>query len=154
MLLRVVAVTLDLSSWQHSKRCTCTNIEVAAECTCVSIKVAVDALSLLCCLFFQLLHVNMSLISSLCIDMNLMQWWEMVQGTAVNDPEKQMTRTPDDKEPLAALAFKIMADQFQVCRQSTYSYASSISHSLIATHLCVKSFSCILSLWCLSLWCL
>ncbi len=26
-----------------------------------------------------------------------------------------MTRKPDDKEPLAGLAFKIMADQFQVC---------------------------------------
>ena len=38
-----------------------------------------------------------------------------VQGTAVDDPEQQMTRKPDDKEPLAGLAFKIMADQFQVC---------------------------------------
>ena len=38
-----------------------------------------------------------------------------MQGTAVDDPEQQMTRKPDDKEPLAGLAFKIMADQFQVC---------------------------------------
>jgi len=38
----------------------------------------------------------------------------VVQGTAVDDPEQQMTRKPDDKEPLAGLAFKIMADQFQV----------------------------------------
>ena len=37
-----------------------------------------------------------------------------MQGTAVDDPEKAMTRKPDDKEPLAGLAFKIMADQFQV----------------------------------------
>lgn len=36
------------------------------------------------------------------------------QGTAVDDPEQQMTRKPDDNEPLAGLAFKIMADQFQV----------------------------------------
>ena len=41
-----------------------------------------------------------------------------VQGTAVDDPEQQMTRKPDDKEPLAGLAFKIMADQFQVCTHS------------------------------------
>ena len=33
----------------------------------------------------------------------------------MDDPEQQMTRKPDDKEPLAGLAFKIMADQFQVC---------------------------------------
>ena len=39
----------------------------------------------------------------------------VTQGTAVDDPEQQMTRKPDDKEPLAGLAFKIMADQFQVC---------------------------------------
>ena len=32
----------------------------------------------------------------------------------MDDPEQQMTRKPDDKEPLAGLAFKIMADQFQV----------------------------------------
>lgn len=38
----------------------------------------------------------------------------VMQGTAVDDPEQQMTRKPDDKEPLAGLAFKIMADQFQV----------------------------------------
>lgn len=38
-----------------------------------------------------------------------------VQGTAVDDPEQQMTRKPDDSQPLAGLAFKIMADQFQVC---------------------------------------
>ncbi|DBA74823.1 TPA: hypothetical protein ACH3X2_009166 [Trebouxia sp. C0005] len=36
-----------------------------------------------------------------------------MKGTAVDDPEQQMTRKPDDKEPLAGLAFKIMADQFQ-----------------------------------------
>lgn len=33
----------------------------------------------------------------------------------MDDPEQQMTRKPDDSEPLAGLAFKIMADQFQVC---------------------------------------
>ena len=42
-----------------------------------------------------------------------------MQGTAVDDSEQQMTRKPDDKEPLAGLAFKIMADQFQVCTLCT-----------------------------------
>ena len=37
-----------------------------------------------------------------------------LQGTAVDDPEKAISRKPDDNEPLAGLAFKIMADQFQV----------------------------------------
>ena len=38
----------------------------------------------------------------------------LLQGSAVDDPEKALSRKPDDNEPLAGLAFKIMADQFQV----------------------------------------
>ena len=35
-----------------------------------------------------------------------------MQGTEVEDPDKPLSRKPDDKEPLSALAFKIAADQF------------------------------------------
>ncbi|KAK9860335.1 hypothetical protein WJX84_005530 [Apatococcus fuscideae] len=35
-----------------------------------------------------------------------------MKGTEVEDPEKALSRKPDDKEPLSALAFKIAADQF------------------------------------------
>ena len=36
----------------------------------------------------------------------------------MDDPEKSLVRKPDDNEPLAGLAFKIMADQFQVLFKS------------------------------------
>merc|ERR1712216_347752 len=36
----------------------------------------------------------------------------MGDGTAVDDPEKKMTRKPSDEEPFSGLAFKIMADPF------------------------------------------
>ena len=55
----------------------------------------------------------------------------VVQGTAVDDPEQQMTRKPDDKEPLAGLAFKIMADQFQVCPPPLSLLLSSFMLSLV-----------------------
>lgn len=48
----------------------------------------------------------------------LNEFYECIQGTAVDDPEKNLVRKPDDKEPLAGLAFKIMADQFQVCHDA------------------------------------
>lgn len=35
-----------------------------------------------------------------------------MQGTDVDDPEKTLTRPPDDKAPLAALAFKITSDKY------------------------------------------
>jgi elongation factor G len=35
-----------------------------------------------------------------------------IQGLDPNDPEKEMSRRPDDNEPLAALAFKVVSDQF------------------------------------------
>jgi elongation factor G len=35
-----------------------------------------------------------------------------VQGAAIDDPEKVLTRRSDDKEPFAALVFKIMTDPF------------------------------------------
>ena len=35
-----------------------------------------------------------------------------VRGTAVDDPERQITRPAEDNAPLSALAFKIMADKF------------------------------------------
>ena len=35
-----------------------------------------------------------------------------LQGSAVDDPEKAMTRKPSDQEPFSGLAFKVMADQF------------------------------------------
>jgi elongation factor G len=37
---------------------------------------------------------------------------EAINGTDPSDPEKQLTRKPDAKEPFAALAFKIMTDPF------------------------------------------
>ena len=35
-----------------------------------------------------------------------------MKGVAVDDPEKPISRKPEDKEPLAALAFKIKSDKF------------------------------------------
>ena len=35
-----------------------------------------------------------------------------MKGTAVDDPEKPITRKAADEEPLSALAFKIMSDKF------------------------------------------
>ncbi len=35
-----------------------------------------------------------------------------IKGTDVDDPEKEMERKADDKEPFAALAFKVMSDPF------------------------------------------
>ena len=58
----------------------------------------------------------------------------LVQGTAVDDSEQQMTRKPDDKEPLAGLAFKIMADQFQVCTLCTLT-SLFIRHKMCAARL-------------------
>ena len=39
-------------------------------------------------------------------------WLVLVQGTDVDDAATAITRAPADKEPLSALAFKIMADKF------------------------------------------
>jgi hypothetical protein len=64
-----------------------------------------------------------------------------MQGTAVDDPEQQMTRKPDDKEPLAGLAFKIMADQFQVWPPSIALFMPPVGN-ILTSDKCVVVANC------------
>merc|ERR1712216_918005 len=58
----------------------------------------------------------------------------MGDGTAVDDPEKKMTRKPSDEEPFSGLAFKIMADPFVGSLTFMRVYSGKIEKGTYAYH--------------------